>query len=517
MPRSKKVSVPHVVEHVPSYLGRRGYTVSKKDFNFQGIETLKEKLTARPAQGYVCGGVAKSFPIYRESLNKMYLPRYFGTEHFGPFQTSSIPEGDNIDVAFCGTLREHQHVPVKTFLDTVLHSGSGGGGIISVPCSHGKTVEAIYLIAALKKKTLIIVHKEFLVNQWIERMREFLPDARVGRIQGQIIDIEDKDVVIAMLQSISMKTYESGTFDSFGFTVVDECHHISSEVFSNALFQIVTKYTLGLSATVERKDGTSFVLHWFLGPIIYKFEGKEEHDVTVYALEYKTKDSKFNEVETDYRGNVQFSSMISKLCAFRDRSDFIVRVIENLIIANPDEQIMVLGHNRCLLVYLYDEVVKKGFATVGYYMGGMKQIALTESESKQIIIGTYGIAAEGLDIKSLNTLVMVTPKSDVVQVAGRILRTKHRAPKIVDIVDSHSVFTSQWSKRRAYFKRCNYDIKTTTSDEFNGFIDISKRNGWQQTYNAKNKLDSSDNGMVGKCLLDAKTISDLVISDHHMY
>ena len=61
---------------------------------------------------------------------------------------------------------------------------------------------------------------------------QFLPNAKIGRIQGQVIDIEDKDIVIGMLQSLSMKDYPSGLFSVFGLTLVDECHHISSEVFS---------------------------------------------------------------------------------------------------------------------------------------------------------------------------------------------------------------------------------------------------------------------------------------------
>ena len=75
----------------------------------------------------------------------------------------------------------------------------------------------------IKKKTLIIVHKEFLLNQWKERLEQFMPDAKIGRIQGPIIDIEGKDVVIGMLQSLSMKHYEQTMFLDFGFTILDEC------------------------------------------------------------------------------------------------------------------------------------------------------------------------------------------------------------------------------------------------------------------------------------------------------
>jgi hypothetical protein len=67
------------------------------------------------------------------------------------------------------------------------------------------TVLSLNIIAKLKKKTFIIVHKEFLMNQWIERIQQFLPGARVGKIQGQIFDIDDKDIVIGMLQSLYMK------------------------------------------------------------------------------------------------------------------------------------------------------------------------------------------------------------------------------------------------------------------------------------------------------------------------
>jgi hypothetical protein len=84
--------------------------------------------------------------------------------------------------------------------------------------THNTSI-GLNLVSQLKKKTLVIVHKEFLLNQWVERIQQFLPTARVGRIQGQIIDIENKDIVIGMLQSLSMKEYPASVFESFGFNV----------------------------------------------------------------------------------------------------------------------------------------------------------------------------------------------------------------------------------------------------------------------------------------------------------
>lgn len=328
------------------------------------------------------------------------------------------------------------------------------------------TVLSLYILAQMKTKTAIIVHKEFLMNQWIERISEFLPEARVGTIQGPVINIENKDIVLCMLQSLSMKDYPSSVFSSFGLTIVDEVHHISSEVFSNALFKLVTPYTLGLSATMNRKDGTSFVFKWFLGDILFKGKRDESRDVVVRAIEYQTDDAEFNEMKYDYRGNPQYSTMISKLCEYSSRTEFILRVIRDLFLENPNQQIMVLAHNKNVLTYLHDAIVHREIATTGYYIGGMKKHALKETESKQVVIATYSMAAEALDIKTLTTLVMATPKTDIEQSVGRILREKHSHPLVIDIVDTHSLFKNQWQKRKAFYKQENYKITYITSRNY---------------------------------------------------
>ena len=113
-----------------------------------------------------------------------------------------------------------------------------GGGIISVPCGYGKTVIALYIAAKLNLKTLVVVHKEFLVNQWKERIEQFIPDAEIGRIQSKIVKSQNKDIVIGMLQSISMIDYDDDLFNDFGLVIYDECHHLGAEVFSNIFVSI---------------------------------------------------------------------------------------------------------------------------------------------------------------------------------------------------------------------------------------------------------------------------------------
>jgi superfamily II DNA or RNA helicase len=344
------------------------------------------------------------------------------------------------------------------------------------------TIMGLNIMSRLAKKTLVIVHKEFLMNQWIERIRDFLPSARVGKIQGKTFDIENKDIVIGMIQTIYDRPYPLNTFASFGLTVIDEVHRVGSEEFSKTLLKIVTPYMLGISATVDRKDGMTELLYMFIGPKIYSEDRKDSDIVEVRALQYDHTHEEYKEEHFDFRGTIKYSTMINKISDFVPRQIFLVRILKDLIAENSEKQIMILSHKRDLLDYLQNEISKQAFATCGQYVGGMKQTALQESETKQIVLATYAMAAEALDIKTLNTLVMVSPKTDIIQSVGRILRTSGDGKIIVDVVDSHDVFQNQWKKRRAFYKKSNYKIVMTSSETYKNMDDVAT---WKVIYKPK--------------------------------
>jgi len=344
------------------------------------------------------------------------------------------------------------------------------------------TVMALNIISILKKKTLILVHKEFLMNQWIERIAEFIPSASVGKIQGPVFDVEGRDIVLGMIQTMHSRDFDVSLFDSFGLTVIDEVHRIGSEEFSKTLFKVVTPYMLGISATVERKDRLTKILYMFIGPKIYSEDRTDDDIVQVRAIMFKTRDAEFNQTEYDFRGSPKYSTMISKLCAFGPRSDFIVRIVADLLKENPAKQIMILAHNRDLLTFLYDAIrhkISDAEDTVGYYVGGMKEKDLKVTEGRRIVLATYAMAAEALDIKTLSTLVMATPKTDIEQSVGRILRAKGQNPIVVDILDSHEYLKRQWNTRRLFYKKCNYRITSTDIDGYTGFESMDR---WRLEY-----------------------------------
>jgi superfamily II DNA or RNA helicase len=432
-----------------AYLGKKGYTIFKSEYDKKIVNEIKNDLTVQPktTQNYE----TKEYSIYRESDTKLYIPRYYGLNKLGQYK-NKLSLGNDINITFKGDLFEYQQNIISKY---ILNVGESGGGLLDVEPGKGKTVMALNIISKLKKKTLVIVHKTFLMNQWVERINMFLPDAKVGKIQGDIIDIENKDIVLGMLQSLSNKEYDSKIWDQFGLCVFDECHHLSAEVFSNIMIQVVTNYNLGLSGTMERKDGLSKVFHHFIGPVIHKEKTDTICNVLVKSIKIKNEEI-FEDVKTDARGNPLYTLMINKL-NYEKRNNFIITIIENELKINNNQQIMILSQTKSILDILYEKI-KLINIDVGFYIGGMKEVQLKESENKKIILGTYAMASEGLDIKTLTTLIMVTPKSDVCQSVGRILRTVHNTPLVIDIIDNHVILKNQFKKRTTYYNSKNYTI-----------------------------------------------------------
>jgi superfamily II DNA or RNA helicase len=270
----------------------------------------------------------------------------------------------------------------------------------------------------------------------------------------------------------------------------------------------ITNYTLGLSGTMQRKDGLTKVFKMFLGNIIHKEKSNtSEHKVIVKAINYKVNDAEFNEMKYDYRGNPLYSTMISKLCNYNHRSEFILTVLKHELEENNDQQIMILAHNKTLITYLYKAVEHRNIGTVGYYIGGMKQVDLQETEYKQVVLATYAMAAEALDIKSLSILVMASPKTDITQSVGRILRVRHDNPIVVDIVDRHDIFQNQWKQRRRFYKKCNYRILSTDSVRYKGMnIDWASDKTWNHVFDPKVQKMGCEPIEKKKCLIN---IADL--------
>ena len=429
-----------------------GYQIAKTTTE----PALKKALTVKPFS-LINPHAVPRYRVYHEDTKHIYLPKHYGLEKFGPVpSTRDVEQTPAKYWTFAGTIRPQQLPVVNSFLHPEPHDG-----ILSLHTGGGKTVCALYIASNLRLPTLVIVHNTFLRDQWEDRIRAFLPNARIGRVQADVCDVADRDVVIVMLQTLSMKELNIDVFKPIGLVIVDECHHIASEVFVQALPKVTSKYMLGLSATPDRKDRLMYVIHWFLGPLLYKSETGDSVDtkVNVEVFEYVNHDTAFNEIVYSSQGFVCVPIMVNKLADCEDRTRWLCQIIVD--VTEEGRQVLVLSdrveHCKALLEGLPDEI-KETACILSQKVSSAKRAEFCAD--KKILIATYSMCKEGFDVPTLNTLVMATPRPDIDQIVGRILRVEKSKrtihPLIVDIVDPQ--FRKQFGVRNSLYKKRHYTV-----------------------------------------------------------
>jgi superfamily II DNA or RNA helicase len=437
----------------------QGYKLDKN--NVPNLVQLKTALTVRPyiPSVFVKPQYVQKYPVFVETKDHIYIPKHYGIAEFGLPSKSDrdVPKTDPAFWVFEGKIRDNQVEVVNSYL-----TPEPRDGIISLQTGGGKTVCALYIASKIQIPTIVLVHNTFLRDQWIDRIKAFLPKARIGTLQADVVDIQNKDITVAMLQSVALKEYPPGTFERFGFVIVDECHHIASEAFSRAVPKLTCKHMLGLSATPERKDRLMCVINWFLGPMLYKSDTSDKVDEKVKVEVYEfVGDEKYNEIIYNNSGVMFTTLMINKVVEYEPRNTMVAGLIEYLA-DEEGRQLLVLtdrvGHTKTLFDLLPDH--KKDMACIL----GRDVPAKTRAEwcaSKKILIATYQMCKEGFDVATLNTLVIATPRPDVDQIVGRILRVEKKGrkvdPLIVDIVDES--FRRQFQERLSLYKKRNYTVE----------------------------------------------------------
>lgn len=450
-------------------LTHKGYSIRKDTLTLEQTKQLREDLTVCPKLNTKFAGAAAqaeaTFKIFRESPTRFYVPRHYGVETFGAPESSVLSEGlplSDTAAEFKGSPYPYQVDIVNSFLD------AGGNGLICVPCGRGKTFMALNTAARIKKRFLVVVDKEFLMNQWRGEMAALMPGLRIGILQGpkQEVDPADYDCTICMIQTVCGRGDElkDSIFQQYGFAIFDECHHLGAQHFSKCLQKIQVKNMLGLSATPTREDGLTKVFFWFLGKPVY-WEKKREPDPTVEvkSVMITTNDPGYETVPTNWRGDIVMAQLLTNVLGCAERTAEIVRWVK-VLGAEPARKILVLSERIGHLEEIERLLADSGL-TMAYYIGGMKEAKREEgAASARVLLASYAMASEAMNIKSLNTVILASPRKHVEQSTGRILRIRAServvCPVIVDIVDKHSMYRGQWRKRLAYYRQCAYKLET---------------------------------------------------------
>lgn len=328
------------------------------------------------------------------------------------------------------------------------------------------TICGLETIARIGKTTAVIVHKSFLMNQWIERIVDCydIPESEIGFVQQDRCEYEGKKIVLIMAQSLLAREYPRDLFTYFGTVVVDEVHRFGAVEFRKVITMFPARYRIGLTATPNRADGLEEVFFSHIGEIAV-VGAKRRLVATVQTVRSTLHPTQahFRQMK-DFRGQFNLTKVVSYLVEHEGRNRMIVGLLIRAL--QSGRKVMVLsgrrGHLKDLERLVKVEMMKqKERFTIGYYVGGMEERDLTISATRDLLLATYQMASEGLDIPELDTLFLVTPRGDVEQAVGRILREAEnkKEPMVIDIVDPQiPICVGLYRKRMSQYKETGSKI-----------------------------------------------------------
>uniref|UniRef100_A0A6C0BKF1 Helicase ATP-binding domain-containing protein n=1 Tax=viral metagenome TaxID=1070528 RepID=A0A6C0BKF1_9ZZZZ len=454
------------MESLDKVITIKGYAIRKGSLDEKQIKYLKDTLTVTPAvkQKYMKKEEldALRFYVYKESPTRYYVPRSWGITTYGPAEANLVPEGLPLSTEaaiFGGKPYPYQEDIIQKFMD------AGMNGLICVPCGKGKTFMALSIAAKIGRRFLVVVDKEFLMNQWKGEIQSLFPNLRIGILQAGRHELEPElyDCTLCMIQTLCSQTFPSTTFQNYGFTIFDECHHLGAAHFSRALVKIQTKYMLGLSATPKRDDGLTKVFEWFLGEPVYWEKTREpDPEVLVRPVMLECSHPDYLKLPMDWRGEVVTARLLTQIVQCKERNEIVAKLLRELC-ENEHRRVLVLSE-RIGHLNEFERLLEGSGLSISYYIGGMKEEVREEgAKTARILLASYAMASEAMNIKTLNTVVLASPRKKVEQSTGRILRIRASErqvpPLIVDLVDVHNIYKNQYRQRLIYYRKCKYTIE----------------------------------------------------------
>jgi superfamily II DNA or RNA helicase len=338
-------------------------------------------------------------------------------------------------------------------------------GILHAPTAFGKTVTAIGMINKRKCNTLILVHSRQLLDQWKERLKNFMPDIEVG-VFGAGKKKPTRVVDVATYQSLVDRSsgHVNTVVHDYGHVIIDECHHLSAPKYELVLNEVRAKYVLGLTATPERQDGHQKITFMSAGPIRYKAKIAANKFIQK-VVAHQRYDSPPNDfIATELRPKI--TDIYQWLSDNDDRNK---SIIQKVVQSVADGGHPILLTERRSHAELLSEMLEKEQIKVVTLRGGMgvKQRRQLNDvlPSAQVIVATGKYIGEGFDLPKLDTLFLAMPiawKGSLAQYAGRIQRQAQNKTEIIihDFIDCNiPMLDRMFKKRERSYTALGYSIE----------------------------------------------------------
>ena len=397
----------------------------------------------------------KHFPLPRGCLDE--VQQVLRALKIKPIVRDERCGGTPLNVSFCGALRPEQQAAAKAMLE---HDT----GVLAATTAFGKTVIAAWLIAQRGVNTLVLVHRQQLLEQWIERLSAFLglPPKMIGRLGGGRKKLTGA-LDVALIQSLVRKGAVDDRIAAYGHLVVDECHHLSARSFELVARRAKAKFVAGLSATVTRKDGHHPIIFMQCGPVRYRVDAKKQaaarpftHQVFVRPTGFRSLESpkldqrvEFHRLYEALRSDERRNALICAdvLSAVREgrsplllteRTEHLQLLVERLSSEIPQVIVLRGGMGRKELQSALDRLKAPSVRPMQNFASGEAKFCTVENHpTGRVVLATGRFIGEGFDDPRLDTLFLALPVSwrgTIAQYVGRLHRL-HEGKREVRVYD----------------------------------------------------------------------------------
>jgi superfamily II DNA or RNA helicase len=329
-------------------------------------------------------------------------------------------------------LRESQEEVVKEALKDLLEKRTT---ILKLPCSFGKTIMSIYLASRLGYKTLVIIHRNVIANQWKHAIQKFTNiKAKIIQTKDEVLD--DKYGFYIVSPTIANKKGVE-FFKDIGTLILDECHALCTPSFMHSIFQVFPKYAISLSATPYRKDNMHEVIFACFGQKVIERKSMRAFHVALVQTGVKPR------VERGYDQKLKWNVVIDSLCDSEERNMMIAALTQKYKTHN-----ILLVSKRISHLQVLRKMIEELEGDSTTMMTGTED---SYDHDKRILLSTISKVGVGFDDPKKNLLILASDCVDPEQVAGRVFRDIHTTPIVVDFLDNLPTLKKHWEIRRKWY------------------------------------------------------------------
>jgi len=369
--------------------------------------------------------------------------------------------GKPIEVTFQGNLRDEQAEAIR---QTLRHDE----GVLCAPTAFGKTVVAAKLIADRAVNTLILVHREQLLEQWRARLAAFLdlPPKAIGQFVGG----KDKRtglIDVALLQSLQRKGEVKDCVAEYGQVIADECHHLTAFSFEQVMRQVKAKFIVGLTATPTRKDGHHPIIFMQCGPIRFNLSAREAAERSPFRHLVLPRPTAFRMEDTDCTIQNAYAALVTN----EERNQQIVADIRQavreghtpLVLTNRTDHLERLAGGLSEIQHVF---ILKGGMRKKERHATVEKLGLIPDGEPRVLLATGSYIGEGFDDSRLDTLFLTMPiswRGTLQQYVGRLHRIHHgkKVVRVFDYVDAQvPMLGRMYEKRLKGYRAIGYEMES---------------------------------------------------------